>query len=164
MQQPCFLSPGLHEDFCDGRCVGSQSHSATACLVSSMLRRRGAEVSSRPVARKRSTWLGVLLVLVGLSPFCFDVFFMLVTLVGLKQIAGPWSSMELLRKVGILEDNGLPDCLGKSTGKVLAAFLGLRVWNDSGNLKVSVLVITNLIMGSFKLFEVNYPSMLGAQS
>ena len=40
-------------------------------------------------------------------------------LVGLKQIAGPWSSWNP-KKVGILETT-VPDCLGKS-GKVLAAF------------------------------------------
>ena len=115
--------------------------------------------ASNRAARKRSTWLGVLLVLAGLSLFRFDVFSsVLVTLVGLKQIAGPWSSMELLRKVGILET---------TVALIVLASLLARYWLPLGpesgttlNL-CFVFVLLTLIMGSFKLFEVNYPSMLG---
>ena len=93
-------------------------------LASLMLRNEGTSVSADSrVALKRSTWLGVLLVLAGLTLSRFDVFSsVLVILVGLKQIAGPWSSIELLRRVGFIGDNGRSGCLASLLARVLAAF------------------------------------------
>ena len=97
--------------------------------------------------------------LAGLSLSRFDLFSsVLVTLVGLKQIAGPWTSMELLRKVGFIET---------TVALIVLASLLARYWLPLGpesgttlNL-CFVFVLLTLVMGTFKLFEMNYPAMLG---
>ena len=96
--------------------------------------------------------------LAGLTLSRFDLFSgVLVILVGLKQIAGPWTSIELLRKVGFIET---------TVALIILASLLARYWLPLGpesgtalNL-CFVFVLLTLVMGTFKLFEVNYPAML----
>ena len=88
----------------------------------------------------------------------FDLFSgVLVTLVGVKQIAGPWTSFDLLRKVGFIET---------TVALIILASLLARYWLPLGpesgttlNL-CFVFVLLTLVMGTFKLFEMNYPAML----